>query len=167
MSEMIQIGSIRKPHGLKGELKVQVDERFLRAFLSVGVVFLEQSGQFLPYFIAEVKGEKGDIIRLEDVDTRQAAEALNGTPLFLKEEAVGTVETHLYETWKGFEVLDGEGTVIGIIAKVVEYPQQWMAFVQTDAGKEIMIPLIDPFITKVNKEGKKLEMELPEGLLDL
>lgn len=167
MSAMVQIGSIRKPHGLKGELKIQVDDRFLEIFLQSGVVFLVEAGQYLPYFISEVKGEQGEIIKFEDIDTREAAESLQGAPIYLKEELAGQAKPLGFEAWAGFEIFDSEGVKTGTITEVREYPQQWMAFVQTPSGKEVLIPLIDPFILEEKKDSRMIVMELPEGLLDL
>lgn len=168
MEQMVQVGSIRKPHGLKGELKVHIEERYHTAFLASGVVFTEQSGQYLPYFIVAVKGETGDIVQLEEVSSREAAEDLVGKRLYLRETELTVVEDHLYETWMGFEVRDSTtGTLIGTISRVVEYPQQWMAFVATVSGKEAMVPLVEAFIVSVQVPEKRITLELPEGLLDL
>lgn len=167
MSAMVQIGSIRKPHGLKGELKIQIDDRYLEIFLQSGVVFLEEAGQYLPYFVSEVKGERGEIIKFEDIDSREAAESLHGAAIYLKEEVAGKAEPQGFEAWVGFEISDPDGEKTGMITEVREYPQQWMAVVETLKGKEVLIPLVDNFILEANKETKTIVMDLPEGLMDL
>ena len=168
MEQMIQVGSIRKPHGLKGELKVHVEPRYLTAFLSSGVIFTAQGGQFLPYFVVAVKGETGDIIQLEEVDSRAAAEEMVGKKIYLRETELAVIEEHLYETWVGFEVWDADFCQqIGTVSRVVEYPQQWMAFVQTPEGKEVMVPLVEAFVVAVEVPQRRIALELPEGLLDL
>ena len=65
-----------------------------------------------------------------------------------------------------YEIISERDGAIGVIEEVIEMPQQIMGIVNYQ-GKEVLIPLNDQFITGVDEEKKILEMELPEGLLDL
>jgi len=75
-------------------------------------------------------------------------------------------ETLIYQKYVSFEISDKTLGEIGVIEEIIEYPQQEMAAV-TYKDKEVLIPLNDQLIVKIDLDGKRIEMDLPEGLLAL
>ena len=51
MKEMILIGKTKKASGVKGELKVNIDEKYLEDFLQATVLFLTIQGKNVPFFV--------------------------------------------------------------------------------------------------------------------
>ena len=66
----------------------------------------------------------------------------------------------------GFLVIDENHGELGRITDVQEFPQQFVATVDMD-GKELMFPLSDDLILGIDGEEEIIEVELPEGLVDL
>lgn len=66
----------------------------------------------------------------------------------------------------GFLVIDENHGELGQITDVQEFPQQFVASVNMD-GKELMFPLSDDLILGIDSEEEIIEVELPEGLVDL
>ena len=66
----------------------------------------------------------------------------------------------------GFGVVDEEKGDIGIIETVIEYPAQPIFSIKYDQ-KEILIPIIDKIIQKVDREAKIIYINAPVGLIDL
>lgn len=173
--QYVTIGRTRKAHGLAGELKVSVEEKFLEDFLKNERIFLDVRGAKIPYFIAKVRGGGEMILKLEEVDNRDAAVALQSRDILLREQDI--IPDHLrefeveeedtleYGFLEGFTLADKNLGEIGTVGEVLEMPQQEMAFLQYK-GREVLIPLNEQLIISIDESNKRLTMDLPEGLLD-
>lgn len=174
--EYVSIGRIRKAHGITGEIKVSVEDRYLEDFLKNERVFIDLKSTKIPYFISSVRGESEMIVRLEEVDDRNAAIALHGKEIFLRKQDLIPDDEREFEPEEeyatqygflnGYTVTDKNTGPAGVISEVVEMPQQEMAFVLHN-GKEVLIPLNESLIVSIDRENKTLLMDLPEGLLDV
>ncbi|MFM8372628.1 MAG: ribosome maturation factor RimM [Bacteroidota bacterium] len=174
--EYIAIGRVRKAHGITGEVKVSIEDRYLEDFLKNERIFIEMKSSRMPYFISSVRGESEMIVKLEEVDDRDAAIALHSKEIFLrKEDLIPDDEREFepeeedsiqYRFLNGYSVTDKTTGPAGVITEVVEMPQQEMAFV-LHHGREVLIPLNESLIISIDRENKTLLMDLPEGLLDM
>ncbi len=86
--ELIFIGKIVSPQGLQGELKVQTDSDFPERFEQSGLRWLQTNPQQSPQPITLIRGRQVPgknlyIIKLEDIDNRNQAEALRGALLYV------------------------------------------------------------------------------------
>lgn len=171
----ITIGHTKKTHGIAGELKVYIEERYLEDFLKNERVFLDIKGTKVPYFIRNVRGGNEYIIQFEDVDTREVAQLLQSREILLRqadmipdgerELAVEEEETLRYAYLAGYQIKDQRLGDVGLIEEVIEMPQQEMALLH-HKGREVLVPLNEHFIRSVNDESKTVHMDLPDGLLD-
>ena len=174
-TQYVTIGRTRKAHGLLGELKVSIEERYLEDFMKNERIFLEVKGVKLPYFIANVRGGGEMILKLEEVDNRDTATLLQGRDVLLRtqdilpdharEFEVEEEEGLEYEHLAGFMLVDDTLGEIGIIDEVLEMPQQEMAFLKYK-GREVLVPLNEQFIHAVDEENRRVLVDLPDGLLD-
>jgi 16S rRNA processing protein RimM len=173
MDNLVKIGFTRKPHGLKGEIKLQIDDKYLEDLLETDVVLLTIKGKPTPYFIEDIRVGNAIIAKFEDIDTVEAATEIGSKELALREkdildDAERTFEAEEgleYEDCVGYKIMDGE-TLVGEIEEVVEFPQQEMAIL-TREGKDILIPLNVAFVIRRDDDLKTIFMDLPKGLLDL
>jgi len=67
----------------------------------------------------------------------------------------------------GFLVIDEEHGELGDIIEVQEMPQQFIATVEMEDGKQLMFPLSEDLILGIDGDEEVLEVDLPEGLVDL
>ena len=170
----ITIGRTRKAHGLTGELKVSIEERFLEDFLKCERIFIDVKGAKIPYFIENVRGGGDIILHLEEVSDRDAAIALQSRDILLREQDILPDHMREFETEEeegleygfveGFTLVDKSLGRIGTIKEVLEMPQQEMAFLDYK-GAEVLIPLNVQLIVSINEEKQEILMDLPEGLL--
>jgi len=173
--QYITIGRTRKAHGLTGELKMSIEDRYLEDFMKNERIFLEVKGLKLPYFIDSVRGGGELIVKLEEVDDRDAATVLQAREIMLREQDILAEEERefeveeeqglVYEYLTGFLMIDNERGEIAPITEVLEMPQQEMAFL-TYKGREILIPLNEQFVQRVDAEQRRVYVDLPDGLLD-
>ena len=69
-------------------------------------------------------------------------------------------------TFIGFKVVDRNFGEVGIIVKINETAAQPLFEIDRE-GTVILIPMVDEFIKKVDRENKKIEVQTPEGLIEL
>jgi 16S rRNA processing protein RimM len=173
MDNLVKIGFTKKPHGLKGEVKLQIDDKYLEDLLETDVVLLTIKGKPTPFFIEDIRVGNAIIAKFEDIDTVEAANEIASKELALREkdildDAERTFEEEEgmeYEDCVGYKIMDGD-VLVGEIEEVLEFPQQEMAILTRD-GKDILIPLNVAFVIKRDDDLKTIFMELPKGLLEL
>jgi len=173
MKKYISVGFTKKTHGTKGELKVAIKDAKIEDFCKAFVLFLKLEGKLVPFFIEEVRFANTPLVKLEEVDSREEALDLTSKEIFLRttdllpeDDRQLDLDRLKFEKYEGFTLIDKKKGAIGIIEKVVEYPQQEMAVIQY-SGKEILIPLNDQLVLEVKEKEKQLVVELPDGLLEL
>ena len=162
-------GKITKTHGLKGEITVKLDVANPGDFKDLRYVLIEDRGNLIPYFIEnqKINGDKM-IVQLQDVKKVEQAVAFMGKAVFLPNELMPELEDDdfYFQEIVGFEMVDVLKGEIGEISDVLEYPTQAVIQVMKD-GKEILIPIHDDIIQKVDKKAKILTVKAPEGLIDM
>jgi 16S rRNA processing protein RimM len=162
-------GKITKTHGLKGEITVKLDVANPGDFKDLRYVLIEDRGNLIPYFIEnqKINGDKM-IVQLQDVKKVEQAVAFMGKAVFLPNELMPELEDDdfYFQEIVGFKMVDVLKGEIGEISDVLEYPTQAVIQVMKD-GKEILIPIHDDIIQKVDKKAKILTVKAPEGLIDM
>ena len=165
--ELTQIGTCSKPHGIRGELKLRVDDWYLEDLENAKALLIGSPP--IPYFIESLRIGGSTIVKLEGFDTRESVALFSGKPVHLPSDQV-TAEVEADET--PFDALIGWTIVaegypeLGPIESIMDLPQHYLATIQV-GEKEVFIPLHEDLVTGVNEAARQLTMELPGGLLDL
>lgn len=169
IEESFYIGYISKTRGLKGELQLFFEFEDYRD-LDIDVLFVEINKKLVPYFVEQIKLHQNSTgyLLLEDVDHIDLAQALVRKHVYLPLTKMPERDPEDFRLTdlKGYLVIDEEEGELGLITDVQEFPQQTMAVVDFD-GKELMFPLNDDFMLFIDVEEQVLEVQLPEGLIDL
>jgi 16S rRNA processing protein RimM len=110
-------------------------------------------------------GGKGIRISLTGVDSRNAAEELVGSFLFVNEgERIPLSEgTYFVGELIGMEVVTEEGNLIGTMKEVMKLPAQDVYVVEKD-GKQVMIPAVREFVLRIDVQERRMVVKLIEGL---
>lgn len=169
MAEYFKIGKFVAVHGLKGELLLHHSLGKKSSLKNLQAVFIEEKkNSFLPWFIqsTKIKSEEEIFIKLEGVDTREAAQALTQKEIWITEAdfkkfASKTAPAGLL----GYTIINNKD-ILGEILEVIEQPHQLLCRLQIDS-KEVLIPLNENFLRSVDHKKKRVIVELPEGLLDI
>jgi 16S rRNA processing protein RimM len=115
----------------------------------------------------EVQTGQKVLIRFEDIHTSDEAAIYTGREMYLPLDSLPPLKgkKFYYHEVKGFSVIDAKHGNIGTLVKVMELPRQSM--LQINFGeKEILIPLVDEVIVKVDRKKKEIHIRAPEGLID-
>lgn len=166
MHEPIVIGKLGKPHGLKGEIRVNLEEEEFADHFQAGDYLLIKG---LPHRILEMRDIGGLVIIIEGHPDRSSVEYFKGAEVALpySEALAQIVEEAQAPGFEGFYIIDQATEVkVGPIVAVQESTYQLTAFIIQD-GKDIFIPLHEDLILEIDLEKKIILMDLPEGLLGL
>ena len=168
------VGRVIKAHGITGELAVDVrtddpDERFapgmtLRARPSRG-------GPQREYVIESAREHSGRLlVRLEGVADRNAAEALRGN-IFLVDTAdlppIDDPDEFYDHQLEGLSVVTTDGRVVGNVNEVLHTAAGELLSVTSESGGEVLVPFVGAIVTEVSLQNQTIEIDPPDGLLDL
>jgi len=163
------IGKLVASFGIKGELVLLHHLGKKTSLKGLEAVFVEMiKGEMLPYFIqsAKIKSEEEIYLKLEGVDSKEAAGKLRQKEVWLTEEDFQKYSSKSsIISLLGFHLID-EGTDRGPILEIIEQPHQMLARIDL-AGKEALVPLHSESLQKIDKKKKQVHVILPEGLLDV
>ncbi|WGK95470.1 MULTISPECIES: ribosome maturation factor RimM [Flavobacterium] len=164
------LGKIAKKFSFKGEVLAYLDTDEPELYENLESVFVECNKHLIPFFIENASFHKNDFLRIrfEDVNTEEEAEALLGNDLYLPLSMLPklTGNKFYFHEVIGFEVEDQRLGVVGKIQSINDSTAQPL-FEVLNRGVEILIPMIDHFLVKVDRENKKVVMNLPEGLIEM
>ncbi|MCY1217330.1 Ribosome maturation factor RimM [compost metagenome] len=165
----LQVARIGKPHGIRGEVTVQVltdapEDRFIP-----GTRFVVEPASAGPLTVDSARWNK-DILLLgfEGIETRNQAEALRGAKLFIETEEL---EEEDDEGWYehelvGLDVRVGDA-VVGTISGLRTLLVQDLIVVESPDGKEILIPFVEEIVPEVNVGEKYILVTPPPGLFEI
>ncbi len=160
--DLSQIGFIKRTHGVKGELQIELENEV--ALDQGDFLFVNIHGQFIPYPINSIKSGSGYLIlSFEFVKDMEMASTLIGRELYITKGDQQSTEVH---SLIGYALIDDKLERIGSLKQMLQFPQQEMMVVEYN-GKERMIPFVEAIVKAVSHENKEIYCNLPIGLLDL
>ncbi len=164
------LGKIVSKFSFKGEVLVKLDVDTPEIYQEMESVFVDYNNNLVPFFIEKARLHKSSLLRVkfEDVDTEQDADDLIKAALYLPLDLLPELDEDqfYFHDVIGFEVEDLVKGKIGVITAINDTTSQAI-FEIDNKGKQILIPLNDSFIHKLDKENKLLIVDTPEGLIDL
>lgn len=170
MKQYLSIGKITKTHGVKGELKVYPLTDDSSRYKDLKWVYVENGSVLEKYNVIGVKFLKDlVIIKFENIDDIDKAEKLRG--LYLKvdrENAIKLPEDRFFICdLLGCNVYEENSKLLGVLTEVLKTGSNDVYVVKNSNNKEILIPVLKSVIKNICIEDKKIEVCLPEGLLDI
>lgn len=168
--DCFRTGQIVKAHGFKGEVQAEVYLQNPELLENMESVFVEINQKLVPFFMEEIRlADKRAIIKFEDVDSEEDTKYLMKRYFYIPLEELGEEEADeevSYSALIGFKVLDKNLGELGEIEDFVERPGQDLLIMKYQ-DREIYIPVDYTIILKVQPRKKIIQVNLPEGLLEL
>jgi len=169
LSAYIHIGKLAATHGLKGEFVLKHTLGKGTDFKNTEAIFIEKiKDEYLPYFHenSTIKNNDETIVKLEGIDTKEAAAKFLQKKIWLtKNDFEKYVSKTALVNLIGFIILNN-GTELGEVESVIEQPQQILLQI-TMQKKEVLIPLHEKTLKKIDRRKKQVHVTLPEGLLEI
>jgi len=156
------VGWVRAPRGLRGELTVAPLTDFPQRFQPGATVWAGG----VSYTVRRARPHRGALlVELDGVESRNHAEALRGLLLEVPEGELAPLGEGQYYRFQlvGMDVVDREGASLGRIAEVLETGANDVYVVRSEQT-ELLVPAIDTVIKEVDVAGRRMVVELMEGL---
>lgn len=164
-----RVGSIVGTYGTEGEIVLKHNLGKKSTFPGVESFFIEVSrGSYIPYFPLQIRSKNNEevIIRLDAVASKEVAQLLLKKQVWLPESQVTKLAAkNAPISLLGYAVLNDKKP-LGVVEEVIEQPQQILLRIEIDK-KEVLIPLNESTLEKINHPGKQVLVNLPDGLLDI
>ncbi len=172
--ELTCIGTLLKPHGIKGEIVAELD--FDIDLAKLRCIVLDVDGIFVPFFLESVRSRSShsSLISIDEIDDEVKAKELCGKDLFalssdLAPELTQNPDSGFYlSDLIGYDFFDKTLGKIGKISDYDDSTDNYLLIVESSiGGKKVFIPLAEEFITEINESNGFIVMDLPEGLVEL
>ena len=175
MTETTVVARIGKPHGLHGEVTVQLHTDEPERRLAVGTLLDTEAatGTGVPraLTVRSTRVHNGIwLVAFEEVPDRTGAESLRGTRLVLEgppDVAPDEDDVYTEDQLRGLTVVDPAGVVLGEVVGLVLGAAQDRLVVRLPDGREAEVPFVAAIVPEVDVEGGRVVLHAPAGLLDL
>lgn len=164
----LQVARIGKPHGIRGEVTVQLFTDAPQERFEPGAVFRVEPAASGPLTITSARWNK-DILILgfEEVADRNAAELLRGAKLFIDAEETDDDGDAWYEhELVGLAAKVGDD-VVGRVSGLRTMTVQDLLIIERPDGEEVLVPFVEEIVPEVDIEGGFVVLTPPPGLLEL
>jgi 16S rRNA processing protein RimM len=168
----VVVARIGKPHGLRGEVTVQLHTDNPQARLPVGAVLSTRAaaGSGVPktLTVRSTRIHQGIwLLAFEEIPDRTGAESLRGTRLVAAPDRDDEDDGWYEDDLVGLPVLTRDGTRIGAVTGLDLGPAQDLLVVSLDSGGEAYLPFVDAIVPEVDVERGRVVVDPPPGLLEL
>lgn len=164
------LGKVVKKYSFKGEVLAKLDTDQPEIYENLDAIFLELRNNLVPFFVERSQLHKSTLLRLklEDVDTEADADAIMKSGLYLPLDVLPKLEGDKFYFHEviGFTIEDVKFGTVGELKSINDSTAQSLFEIDRD-GIEILIPMNDEFIVKVDRDNNTILVETPEGLIDL
>lgn len=164
------LGKIAKKFSFKGEVLAYLDTDEPELYENLESVFVEFNKNLVPFFIVSSSLHKNDFLRIrfEDMNTEEDADSIMNCPIYLPISMLPKLSGNKFYFHEviGFEIEDKRVGVFGKIVSINDTTAQPLFEVENGAV-QLLIPMIDQFLVKIDRPNKKVLMDLPEGLIEM
>ena len=174
MSQSTVIARIGKPHGLHGEVTVQLhtDEPEHRLAVGSEIDTEAGSGSGVPRVLTvrSTRVHNGVwLVAFAEIPDRTGAESLRGARLVIDAEDLqpGGDDGWYEDELRGLAVHTSDGARIGEVTRLEMGPAQDLLVVALDAGGAAYLPFVEAIVPEVDVAGGRVVVDPPEGLLEL
>lgn len=166
----IVLGDVVKPIGLGGDVKLRQAPDFWEAALTSRRLQLVQGDRVRAVHVQRVQslGNGMQRLRFDEIADRDASEAAVGGQLVLSlpdDDIAPPPEPRPFQL-EGSRVELLDGTFVGTVVGMQQMPAQTLLVVECD-GRRCLVPNVAPIVSNVDVEARLVQIDPPDGLLEL
>lgn len=163
------IGTIGKPHGVKGEVSFHFDDDIFDR-VDADYLFLEIEGLLVPFFIDEYRfrSDETALMVFSGIDTEEKAAELTGCDVYFPRSLADNEEEAPVSRAEiiGFTIIDDStNQSVGTVKAIDDSTLNTLFEVTTKDGHDILLPVSDELIKDVDRKNRTITLVIPEGLL--
>ena len=162
--EKILIGKITSAVGLKGEVKVYNYSDSADIYRNTETLYVGDE----PRKVQHVRTQKNMIVlKLEGIENRDEAEKARNKEIFVSEDDLPELPEGEYYVRDliGMEAVLEDGSRLGTVTNVIQNTAQDIFEVETDEGKQVLVPKVPAFVLDIDPGSRRVTMRLIEGML--
>ena len=162
----LAVGRLRHPHGIKGEILMEVITDFPERLEPGMQLFLE--GDVAPLKLIKRRHHSaGLLMTFEGYSTPEQVGELRNQVLYVRADDRPPLPEGEYYHHQliHLQVITDEGEHLGTVAEILETGASDVLVVSPDSGPEILIPVADAFIRKINLDRGEITVHLIPGIL--
>ena len=164
--DVFRIGRLGKAHGVKGEISFLFDDDVFDR-VDADYLILDTDGILVPFFIEEYrfKTDSNALMKFEGTDTQEQARELTGCDVYFPRSLADSDDAPLsWAALTGFTLIDSRnGQAIGRITTIDDSTINILF--ELEDGQ--LIPAAEELIKNIDTKKHQIEIELPEGILEL
>ena len=164
--ELVNIGTIVGTHHLNGAVKVSSVFQDLD-MIKDEKVLLEKKEEKKVFTIKSIKRINAKKILIEFLESGNidTAKSLNGFQIKIRRDLLPEKngDDFYFNDLLGLKVTEN-GVSLGSVLDVMETAAHDILVVMTEDNQEILIPIVDNFVKKIDFENNNIEVELIEGM---
>jgi len=169
--EHFYLGKITKPFGFKGEVVIFLDVDDPSLYHDLNMVFVLTGSGLVPHFFEKFEHKKGNNFRvkIDGISTEEEAKFMVNKELYLPLSILPKLsgKKFYFHEIVGFKVINHQNEELGNIKRVIDLPANPLLEVYSEKLGEILIPIKDEFILKIDREANTFHVQLPEGFEEL
>jgi 16S rRNA processing protein RimM len=168
------VGVVVRPHGLHGELAVDVHTDSPQERFAAGAVLDRARPDGVVVGVLTVESARPHsgrmLVRFAEAPDRTAAEALRGDRLLVDPGALPPTddpdEFHVHQL-EGLAAELADGTAVGTVREIVHGPGGELLVVDRVGRPDALVPFVREIVPTIDLDGRRVVLDPPEGLLDL
>jgi 16S rRNA processing protein RimM len=156
------VGFLRRPHGVEGEILMEVLTDFPERLRSGRTVYVGEDHR--PMHITHKRSQdQALLMTFSGIDTPEAAGLLRNNRVYIKADNLPDLPEgeYYHHQLLGIKVIDENGVEIGPLTEIIETGANDVYVVTSLEGKEILFPAIESVILSVDIERKEMRVKLP------
>ncbi len=168
-TDLVTIGRIGRPFGVKGEVKVRSLSDVPGRFDHLNAVsLLEATGRVSERVVTGVRRAGADyIMRFSGITTPEEAGALRGSLIQVSRRIPPDSSAGVFYECDlvGLTVMDQRGEELGTVEATWEFPGHHVLVVRR-GRREVLIPAAKSFVTEVDLAQRRMVVQVIEGLIE-
>jgi 16S rRNA processing protein RimM len=161
---LVQLGTIIKAHGIRGEIAVRADEDMLEDLLANETLFLRRPGEEArPVKVESARPVSGGaLLHLQGIESRDQADALRGSEVMLPRSQLELTDEDEFLTGDliGLRAVDPQGRELGRVHEIGGAGEVPVLMIR--GRGELQVPLVDHFVKRVDLEAGEIVVAPPE-----
>lgn len=163
----VLIGKFRRPHGIRGEIRMTVLTDFPELIAPGQVIYAGE--RYRAYTVREIRWHGGDmLVSLKELPDRTAVEIFRNVMVYMKSEDMPELPEGEYFVHQlvGMEVITDEGEKLGKLKEILITGANDVYLVESPEGKELLLPAIEDVVLNIDQDKAQILVHIIPGLLD-
>lgn len=160
------VGRLRRPHGLRGELLMEVRTEFPERLERGRTLYIGQ--EYRPFRLRSVRQNADSLlVAFQDIRDPEQAAALRNQWVYIRTDEVPPLSDgeFYHHQIVGLQVIDEAGVSLGVVKEILETGSNDVLIVHPELGQDILLPFIDEVILDVDLQQGIINVHLLPGLL--